>query len=121
VTYYLDELKRLGVYEDATIIITADHGIWWETDPNAEPWLSSPLMLVKPAGVSEGDLTTSDAQVEAYDVLPTVIASKASPLIGANSICRPFSVRPRPMAAEFIPLSSITPISRLQISRGRWR
>jgi len=75
VTYYLDELKRLGVYEDATIIITADHGIWWETDPNAEPWLSSPLMLVKPAGVSEGDLTTSDAQVEAYDVLPTVIAS----------------------------------------------
>lgn len=70
---YLDELKRLGVYEDATIIITADHGIWWECPPDEEPFLTSPLMLVKPAGVSEGVLQVSEAEITAYDVLPTVI------------------------------------------------
>ncbi|MBE6473358.1 MAG: hypothetical protein E7Z99_07305 [Coriobacteriaceae bacterium] len=80
VTYYLDELKRLGVYKDATIIITADHGIWWECPEGEDPYLSSPLMLVKPAGASEGELQVSDADICAYDVLPTVIKS-----IGGNT------------------------------------
>lgn len=75
VAYYLDELKRLGVYKDATIIITADHGIWWECPKGEDPYLSSPLMLVKPAGMSEGELQLSEADICAYDVLPTVISS----------------------------------------------
>ena len=29
---YLNELKRLGVYDDATIIITADHGGDWKEE-----------------------------------------------------------------------------------------
>lgn len=73
VLYYLDQMKKLGVYDDATIIITADHGIWWESYITPLPWISSPLLLVKPAGVGGGDLQESDAEVTAYDILPTVI------------------------------------------------
>ena len=73
VIYYLDQLKELGVYDDATIIITADHGEWWEWQLDGGLLVSSPLMLVKPASSSEGDLQTADNQVTAYDVLPTVI------------------------------------------------
>jgi len=70
---YLDEMKRLGVYEDATVIITADHGIWKEWEVGYPLAVQSSLMLAKPSGVSEGDLTVSDADITAYDVLPTVI------------------------------------------------
>jgi len=73
VLYYLEELKRLGVYDDATIIITADHGIWWECPVDQDPFLSSPLMLVKPSGASHGALQVSEQEITAYDVLPTVI------------------------------------------------
>lgn len=48
VSDYLRELKRLGVYDGATIIVTSDHGDWFLTD---EPLQSttSPILLVKPA------------------------------------------------------------------------
>lgn len=48
---YLDELKRLGVYEDATIVITADHGQWpsnGDREPMTGPRLTA--LFVKPAG-----------------------------------------------------------------------
>lgn len=49
---YLAELKRLGLYDEATIIITADHGDWYLTpDPITKP--TSPIMLVKPAENAE--------------------------------------------------------------------
>ena len=70
---YLDEMKRQGVYDDAEIIITADHGTWWELEPGYLPWNTSPLMLVKPAGASGDELTVSQNSITAYDVLPTVI------------------------------------------------
>jgi len=71
--HYLDEMKRLGVYDNATIIITADHGIWGEWDVDDPLTVTCPLMLAKPAGSSSGDLVVSDAEITAYDVLPTVI------------------------------------------------
>lgn len=43
---YLRQLKELGLYDDATIIITADHGDWYLTDqPLQDP--TAPYMLVK--------------------------------------------------------------------------
>ncbi len=46
---YIRQLKDLGVYDQSTIVITADHGVW--------PWnharlnkTTSPILLVKPAG-----------------------------------------------------------------------
>lgn len=59
---YIDELKRLGLYEDATILITGDHP-WGRTNAKepAEPRLTP--VFVKPSGVSEDPLRTSTAQV----------------------------------------------------------
>lgn len=72
---YLSELKRLGVYDGATIIITADHGIWYPTtDIITEP--STPICLVKPAsdqGGSSDPCQVSMAPVSQDDFHSTVI------------------------------------------------
>ncbi|HAM14429.1 MAG TPA: hypothetical protein DCP91_00895, partial [Eggerthellaceae bacterium] len=48
VAEYLAQLKALGLYDQATIIVTADHGVWYITDdPPRAP--ISPIMLAKPA------------------------------------------------------------------------
>lgn len=48
VSEYLRQLKELGVYDQSTIIITADHGRWFLT-PEPLTTTSTPIMLVKPA------------------------------------------------------------------------
>lgn len=71
---YLRELKELGVYDDATIIVTADHGIWYPTtEIISEP--STPLCLVKPASSGEptAPCQVSLAPVSQDDFHPTVI------------------------------------------------
>ena len=74
VAEYIRQLKAIGAYDNSTIIITADHGIWYLTpDPIQEP--TSPILLVKPAGAdSDEPLRVSNAPVCSYDVLPTAIA-----------------------------------------------
>lgn len=59
---YISELKRLGLYEDATILITGDHP--WARAYADEPSESriSPV-LVKPSGSSDRPLRESHAQV----------------------------------------------------------
>lgn len=48
VAEYLNQLKALGLYDEATIIVTADHGDWYLVpDEIHEP--TSPIMLVKPS------------------------------------------------------------------------
>ena len=74
---YLRRMKELDVYDDATIIITADHGTWFSTlDPLEEP--SVPIMLVKPAQSREESslpLTTSQAAVGHFDLQATIMAA----------------------------------------------
>ena len=48
VAEYLRQLKELGVYDQSTIVITADHGKWFLT-PEPLTTTSTPIMLVKPA------------------------------------------------------------------------
>lgn len=51
VAEYIRQLKELGLYDSATIIVTADHGVYDPADTTlAEPMdtPSSPVMLVKP-------------------------------------------------------------------------
>ena len=51
---YIQYLKELGVYDQTTIIVTADHGYWTITlDPIEET--STPIMFVKPAQSAELD------------------------------------------------------------------
>ncbi len=72
---YIDQLKKLGVYENTTIIITADHGYWTITlDPIKET--STPVMYVKPEQSAELDaqpLKTDEKPVSHLDLQATVL------------------------------------------------
>ena len=76
---YMDQLKKLGLYDQATIIVTADHGVWFLTDdPPRSP--VSPIMLVKPskAETDEGErerAVISDMPVSHDDLHPTIIGA----------------------------------------------
>lgn len=76
---YLSELKELGVYDDSTIIVTADHGYWGstlhgESAPSTDDLNHpiSPVCLVKPAGAT-GSYQVSEAPVSHVDFQPTVL------------------------------------------------
>ena len=69
---YIAELKRLGLYENTSIIVTADHGRWYLT-PNDITETSAPAIFYKPAGQSAEaaaqPMQVSDAPVWHYDIL----------------------------------------------------
>ena len=79
---YIRQLKELGLYDDATIVITADHGrySYYNTGDETQPFLSLtetsvPIMLVKPsqsASEAQEPLRTSTVPVSNDDVMPTV-------------------------------------------------
>lgn len=74
VSEYVDQLKALGVYEDTTIIVTADHGHWYwpVTEMPTEP--ASPFLMVKPAGVgADAPFEVSWAPVSQEDFQATVM------------------------------------------------
>ena len=72
---YIDQLKELGVYENTTIIVTADHGYWTITlDPIEET--STPIMFVKPEQSAEADakpMVTDEKPVSHLDLQATVL------------------------------------------------
>lgn len=64
---YISRLKELGVYDNSTIILTADHGLHTLEG-------SDPVMLIKPAGVTGERLTINSAPgVLQLDLLPTIL------------------------------------------------
>ena len=78
---YLAELKRLGVYDNSTIIISGDHGIpytdmvtisEWENYPWGEHPVTTSLFF-KPRQASSENLTVSDAPVQAANVIPSIV------------------------------------------------
>lgn len=64
---YLEQLQALGLYDSSSVIITADHGYY------AEGILTSPMLLVKPAGAS-GAMQASSAPVSHADFDATVMS-----------------------------------------------
>jgi len=73
---YLDQLRELGVYDDATVIITGDHGIQIGPDTSGHP-LHEPKRvgpLVKPAGAT-GPLTVNHAAVSTANLAATIVAA----------------------------------------------
>lgn len=77
ISAYIDEMKRMGVYENATILILGDHcNIGSDTALPNKPHVTT--LLAKPAGVSEGELKESKAQVGTSDVLATVLVAAGS-------------------------------------------
>lgn len=72
---YLHQLKELGLYDQASIVITADHGIWY-ANRNMLPQAVSPIMLVKPPETAEEaaqPMKVSDVPTGHLDFNATII------------------------------------------------
>ena len=70
---YIGELKRLGVYDDATIIITGDHPrALDDAEIPSQPRLTA--LFVKPAGATN-TFRYSPAQVSQANLIPTIVKS----------------------------------------------
>ena len=68
---YMKQMKKLGVYESSTIIITGDHGKSEDmTSPNT---YKTTALFVKPAGSGEGDLQRSDKPLSHENFQATVL------------------------------------------------
>jgi phosphoglycerol transferase MdoB-like AlkP superfamily enzyme len=63
---YIKQLKELGKYDDATIIITADHGSRITSN------LSYPILFVKESGENSNQIKESVAPVCQADLIPTI-------------------------------------------------
>lgn len=84
----LEALRREGLYEDATIVVTADHGEeFWEHIPECSPdhnhslfdeLLHIPLIVKLPDGRAAGKVV--DGLVRIHDVGPTLFEQAGLPL-----------------------------------------
>lgn len=75
---YMEQLKENGLYEDATIIITADHGQNYYNVPHEAEELdlemvSSPILFVKYAGECDTEMKVSKAPVSHEEIMPTIL------------------------------------------------
>ncbi len=71
---YIREMKRMGVYENATILILGDHASIG-SDRKDPYYAHMTSLLVKPAGVSEGATVTSSAPITTTDIHATILAA----------------------------------------------
>lgn len=75
VNYYIDQLKELGLYEDATIIITGDHASAISDTKDLSGSRVTTLM-VKKKGESGTPMTVNSAPVEQGQLLATIFQSE---------------------------------------------
>ena len=76
---FLDRLKVAGVYDQALVIVTADHGVSWKLDApgrvlseaNADMIFAIPLFIKLPGQTKPA---VSNADVQSIDLLPTIAA-----------------------------------------------
>jgi hypothetical protein len=76
---FLERLKEAGVYDQALVIVTADHGVSWKVDApgrvlgddTADMILPIPLFIKLPGQTKPG---VSNADVQSIDLLPTISA-----------------------------------------------
>ena len=78
----LDRLRRTGLYDDALLVVTSDHGLAFEPgsdvrglgagpiDPEAQPELLWVPLFIKAPGQADGGV--SDVPAQSTDVLPTM-------------------------------------------------
>jgi arylsulfatase A-like enzyme len=68
-------MKKLGIYDSATIIITADHGQRAESDAETGKIIemSSPIMLVKKPFDSNNELVINYNPVSQNELFPTLL------------------------------------------------
>lgn len=67
---YMDQLRALGLYDNSTIIITADHGEHNDSHPDMA---STPIFMVKRKGESKSALTLNNAPIYHEDFQATIL------------------------------------------------
>lgn len=67
---YLDNLKSFGVYDDATIIIMADHGVH---DRGIYGLNATPMFMIKEANASHEEIKVSAAPIYFTDLMSTYL------------------------------------------------
>lgn len=74
---YIAQMQQLGIYKDATIIITADHGFsGGGISLDMPQGTAVPIMLVKPSGAdADTEMAVSEAPVSHADLFSTVLKS----------------------------------------------
>ncbi len=75
VNYFIDELKRLGLYADATIVITGDHAAA-HSDTEDLSGERVTTLLVKKKGESLGELKVNHAPVEQSQIRASIFESE---------------------------------------------
>lgn len=75
ISEYLEDLHELGLYKDATVIITSDHGYNPVPTQQWDGWrYSNPIMFYKPAGADWGEgMRTLETPISHDDIFATVI------------------------------------------------
>lgn len=74
VNEYLDQMRELNIYEDSTIIITSDHGSSGSGSTLDLPQGTAvPLLLAKPAGLTDQPVRISNSPVSHTDLIPTIL------------------------------------------------
>ena len=66
---YMNQLRDLGVYDNATIIITADHGLWTDGDLQPIFLIKRKLETHKEVQVNAAPISLDDFQATIFDVL----------------------------------------------------
>jgi len=81
INIYLERLKELGLYEDATIIISGDHAynqgsdeLMLNDESKSGPFLTA--LFVKPSGCAGEPLKTSSAPIAQADVMAAILQSE---------------------------------------------
>lgn len=67
---YLDNLKKFGVYDDATIIIMSDHGVH---DRGIYGLNATPMFMIKEANASREEIKVSAAPIYFTDLMSTYL------------------------------------------------
>lgn len=99
VSEYLEKLKALNLYDDATIVVTADHGEWYLADEIVRP--ASPILLVKPStqpGGSDEPIKRSSVPTGHVDLAATLLeaaGAESSAYEGMNVFDVPAAPRTR--------------------------
>lgn len=76
---YMDQMKQLDKYNDATIIITADHGKQLSSDYYLENGVvdrtTIPVLLVKYHGDAHNEMLVNEAPVSQEELIPTILSA----------------------------------------------
>lgn len=60
---YFNQLKAVGAYDNSTIIVTADHGMMYDTQS---------VFFIKPAGQTQDAMAINTAPISLHELMPTM-------------------------------------------------